>query len=64
MNTATYESIPQDVRDAFGPDDVTIDEGIPTGTIRVYRDMPVSAFVKSRRAKRKRERQNRRDGRR
>lgn len=69
MNTETYQQIPPDVRAAFGPDDVTIDESIPTGQVVVFgagggKSMPVNAFVRARRANHKRERRNRRRGRR
>lgn len=67
MNTATYQQLPPDVRTAFGPDDVTIDESIPTGHVVVFgeggaQQMPVAAFVRERRRARKAERQNRKRG--
>jgi hypothetical protein len=69
MTPGTYRALPSDVRDGLG-DSVTLDESIPDGQVRVYgeggspRDVPVNAFVRARRAVHKRERQNRKAGRR
>ena len=57
MAPDTYAALPTDVKEFLG-DDVKLDASIPLGEVR--HAMPATDFIRKIRARRKRERQNRR----
>ena len=62
MAPETYAALPSDVREFIG-DNVELREEIPFGEIRVTHTSTADEFVARTRAKRKRERQNKKAGR-
>ncbi len=67
MNSETYNTLPEAFLAKLAPNEITIDESIPTGQVELRPSgerMPVDEFMAKRRADHKRERQNRRAGRR